>query len=243
MKIIKYNVPKASDSQIVSTGSSQGTSSDSSSSGSLSETHLIFGQPFNGTQDVAGDISNAENITTSGGDITVNTKTDSEGTYGGNIVAGANITATGDITGNTINSKNVYTDDVESIEGIIKELSGVSIDYESATFKEAVIDALNSTNITTDYLTVTKQAHFFELIIDKIKAAGGAVLLTPADGFKVDKVVELTNAFKLYWKATDGDKKRSNMWKAGDQAVCQTFNAAEGTSYNVSNKYYWSLVL
>lgn len=216
MKILKYNVPKASDSLIVSTGSSQGASSSNSSNGSLSETHLIFGQPFNGTQDVAGDISNAENITAEGGDITVNTKTDSEGTYGGNIVAGANITATGDITGDTINGNNVFTDNIESIQGIIKELSGVSIDYESATFKQAVIDTLNSTNITTDYLTVTKQAHFFELIIDKIKAAGGAVLLTPADGFKVDKIDELNEVFKLYWKATDGDKKRSNMWKAGD---------------------------
>ena len=216
MKILKYNVPKASDSLIVSTGTIQSASSSNSSIGQLSETHLIFGQPFNGTQDVTGDISNAENITTEGGDITVNTKTDSEGTYGGNIVAGANITATGNITGNTINSKNVFTDDVESIEGIIKELSGVSIDYESATFKQAVIDTLNSTNITTDYLTVTKQAHFFELIIDKIKAAGGAVLLTPADGFKVDKIEEQNQVFKLYWKATDGDKKRSNMWKAGD---------------------------
>jgi len=107
---------------------------------------------------------------------------------------------------------------------------------------KAYIQELLSDNITTENLTVTKSAHFFELIIDKIKAAGGAVLLTPADGFKVDKVAATSNGYKLYWKASVGSRKMANMWKVNDQAICQTFNAAEGTSYNVSNKYYWCLV-
>jgi len=60
---------------------------------------------------------------------------------------------------------------------------------------KAYIRDLSSENITTSYLTVTKAAHFFELIIDKIKAAGGAVLFTPADGFKIDKVEQVTLQF------------------------------------------------
>jgi hypothetical protein len=52
---------------------------------------------------------------------------------------------------------------------------------------------LTSVEITTEKLTVTKQAHFFELIIDKIKAAGGAILLTPADGFRVEKIIAVPN--------------------------------------------------
>lgn len=97
-------------------------------------------------------------------------------------------------------------------------------------------------SITTENLTVTKLAHFFELVIDRIKSAGGALLLTPANGFTVYSVDETTAGYKLRYLAKDGDRKLSNDWKAGDQAICQTFNAAAGTSYNVSNKYYWALV-
>jgi len=86
----------------------------------------------------------------------------------------------------------------------------------NAEIRQAIIDTLTSTDITTETLTVTKSAHFFELIIDKIKAAGGAVLLTPADGFKIDKVATVTGGYRLYWKATDGEKSISNMWKVLD---------------------------
>lgn len=118
---------------------------------------------------------------------------------------------------------------------------------------------LTSVEITTEKLTVTKQAHFFELIIDKIKDAGGAILLTPADGFRVQKVIPIITAlkpptvlnpddslitekesassvgnievggevieinkqplilgYKVYWKATDGEKSISNMWQVND---------------------------
>jgi len=102
-------------------------------------------------------------------------------------------------------------------------------------------------NVVTDYLTVTKSAHFFELIIDKIKAAGGAFILTPADGFKTKLIEKVTKddevtGYKLYFLAEDDENAISNMWKVGDQALCMTFNAAEGTSYDVSNKFWWRLV-
>lgn len=48
--------------------------------------------------------------------------------------------------------------------------------------------------------------------------------------------------YKCYFKATDGERKISQQFAVGDQVVCATFDAATGTSYNVSNKYYWRLV-
>ena len=114
-----------------------------------------------------------------------------------------------------------------------------------ATIAEAVIDILTSKDITCEKLTVTKQAHFFKLIIDEIKAAGGQVVLSYAD-CTAEKVVRQTNGnYRVYWSAKDEKTGKAilNKWQTNDQALCQTFNAAEGVSYNVSNKYYWRLVV
>ena len=122
---------------------------------------------------------------------------------------------------------------------------------------EAIIQNLTVNNnfsvggtATIHNLIVTGVAHFFKVIIDELKAAGGALVLTAADGFNVDLVEDITLTLngqsvagkRLYWRATDGQRKRSNMWQAGDQALCKTDNLAEGTAYEVSNKYYWSVV-
>ena len=100
----------------------------------------------------------------------------------------------------------------------------------------------NSDTINTKNLEVTGLAHFFQLVIDRIKAAGGAILLTPADGFETALVEEDASGYTLYFHAKDGERQISNMWEVNDQAICQTFNASTGTSYNVSNTYYWALV-
>ena len=100
----------------------------------------------------------------------------------------------------------------------------------------------NSDTIKTKNLEVTGLAHFFQLVIDRIKAAGGAILLTPADGFETALIEEDASGYTLYFHAKDGEKQISNMWEVNDQAICQTFNASTGTSYNVSNTYYWALV-
>lgn len=103
----------------------------------------------------------------------------------------------------------------------------------------------NTGTIKTKNLDVTGSAHFFELIIDKIKSAGGAAMFTPADGFEIESVSHLnTGHYRLAWRCQDGNgKQRDNMWKVGDQALCMSFNQAKvGTSHDVSNKYYWALV-
>lgn len=103
------------------------------------------------------------------------------------------------------------------------------------------IDDLTAQKIYVDNL-VAKVAHFFELSIDEIKSVGGQIILTDANA-TIDIVETLDNGnFKCYFKATDGERKISQQFSANDQVVCATFDAATGTSYNVSNKYYWRLV-
>lgn len=108
-------------------------------------------------------------------------------------------------------------------------------------------------DITVENLTVTKLAHFFSLIIDKIKSVGGSIILSAANCV-IDKVEDKPNNIKrLYWKATNDmsdtgmdlnyHRGLQNEFDDYDQVICQTFNLAEymegETVYNVSNKYYW----
>lgn len=164
----------------------------------------------------------------------------------------------GPLIGTTGNFDILNTQDITAGYGDINTITGSNLSYNNGTFNTAKINSLKgdeleflrgfineleSKELTTEYLTVTKQAHFFELIIDKIKSAGGAVILSPADGFKVDMIQDKGLSWRLLWKADDGEKAISNMWQDGDQAICQTFNNAQvGANYNISNKYYWALV-
>lgn len=145
----------------------------------------------------------------------------------------------------------ISADHWEEVMGMVRFLNDVEF-AKGVTFKDAVkfLATITSTNINnsgtikTKNLEVTGLAHFFELVIDKIKSAGGAALFTPADGFDVDIVEEIEGGYRLYWRCQDGNgNQRDNMWKTGDQALCMSFNKAKvGTSHDVANKYYWSLV-
>ena len=249
MKITKYNRKK--DTSIVSSSSSTGGIAISQNQTTSLESHTLWGQQFDGTNDVSGDINNAGNIDATG-NITVNSSTDNEGnTIGGNITADGNIkgkditainsiTTNGSISGGSI----VSTTDIEAQGDIY---AGNDIVATGDITAEGDITATNaniSDTIRTKNLQVTGTAHFFNLIIDKIKSAGGAALFTPADGFDVDIVQDSQNEVKLLWQCQDEDgNQRDNMWKVNDQALCMSFNKAKvGTTHNVSNKYYWALV-
>ena len=110
-------------------------------------------------------------------------------------------------------------------------------------------------SIVVPNLTVTKAAHFFKLIIDELKSIGGQIIVTAANA-TLDKVVAMTSTgneagdgdtiayWRCYFRAKDADGKAiHNQFDQNDMAVCMTFDAAEGTSYNVSNKYYWRKVI
>lgn len=104
--------------------------------------------------------------------------------------------------------------------------------------------------LTTQNLTVTGLAHFFELMIDKLRSSGGAFVFTPADGFSVEDVTSTTYnnvaCKRLWWRATDGETETDNQWLVGDQAICMSFNLARKKAgevmRDVNNKMFWSVV-
>ena len=114
--------------------------------------------------------------------------------------------------------------------------------------KSNFTDDMTATNITVDYLTVTKLAHFFELVIDKIRASQGQIIITDANA-KIDYVEKTDGVSRLYWRADSENQSNLslNEFVEGDQIVCQTFNRGQMQKnddgsyhgYNVSNKYYW----
>lgn len=257
---------KAKDGTSYKATSSSGFSNSKNVTTSL-DTHNIWGQPFNGTEDVSGNLYNVGGITASGniqteGDIIIR-QLDEEN----QVVNDGDLTISVKDKAATFSGKDKYTFD-GAIEGTdikangnldvtgASTMNGVTVNGDAAFNKnievkgQSKLNDVSSNNITnsdtikTKNLEVTGSAHFFELIIDKIKAAGGAVLFTPANGFKVDIVESVTDGYKLYWQADDGSGNQAdNMWKVNDQAICMSFNQAKvGTSHNVSNKYYWCLV-
>lgn len=191
----------------------------------------IWGQPFNGTSNISGDLQSVGNITMTG-DISVNNmKISSDGVQFGGLESytfdNKIIAPSGKI--DSISGSNANITNLSSTTGIINNISSNSIS--------------NTGQVITKDLTVTGQAHFFQLVIDKVKSSGGAAIFSPADGFKVDDVEKLDETgqlvdsnpyyYRLYWKTGD---QIDNLWRKKDQALCQTFNK------NGQNKYYWSLV-
>ena len=267
MKFIKRDKTKGSLTNDIRGASGIVSNNSSGNSSTTLESHRIWGQLFDGTNDVTGDMQNVGSITATGniqtdesviikqldadgnevegGDLTISVE-DKKAKFSGKdqyvfdgAIEGTDIKANGnlDVTGaSTMNSVTVTGDAAFN--------KNIEVKGQSKLNDVSSNNITNSDTIKTKNLEVTGSAHFFELIIDKIKAAGGAVLFTPANGFKVDIVESVTNGYKLYWQADDGSGNQAdNMWKVNDQAICMSFNQAkEGTNHNISNKYYWSLV-
>lgn len=101
-------------------------------------------------------------------------------------------------------------------------------------------DIDNNNKITTKDLEVSGTAHFFEVVIDKIRATRGIEMLSPASA-RIDIVQKLDDTrYKLLFLAQDADGRAvTNDFVVGDQLYHQTFNLRVGTSYNASNRYYW----
>ena len=98
-------------------------------------------------------------------------------------------------------------------------------------------------NTSLKDLTVTGSAHFFELVIDKIKAAGGTYIFSAANSFNVERVAVGSDVVRLYWLAEANGNGSMNTWEVGDQAVSMDFNRAKvGSTFSTSNKYWWTLV-
>lgn len=108
---------------------------------------------------------------------------------------------------------------------------------------------ITANNIKVDNLTVNKLAHFFQLVIDKVRATKGQIIVTAAnaniDYVEKDSVKGVT---RLYWRVDSGNNKKRGFceFRKGDQIICQTFNLGDvwGEVGNQAvggsnNKYYW----
>lgn len=95
------------------------------------------------------------------------------------------------------------------------------------------IDENNS--LTIDSLTVRRTMRVFELLIQQVKATGGEIIVTPANG-RIKSVVEDGTDYKIEIESdTNGDF--GNMFKANDWVRCQRWN-----NNLLTIRDYWALV-
>ena len=211
-----------------------------------------FGSPiylkdiFSNQQDLAENLRKIE--------IHDNVKLDKDSEFVGNVTVDSSLGVAGDVSvggqsdflGEARFSNNViFNRNQTNGSGPNKVTVNANLEVNG---KSDFTDDMTATNITVDYLTVTKLAHFFELIIDKIRASQGQIIITDANA-KIDYVEKVDGVSRLYWRADSENQSilSLNEFIEGDQIVCQTFNRGqiqknEDGSYqgfNVSNKYYW----
>lgn len=102
-------------------------------------------------------------------------------------------------------------------------------------------------------LIVWGKAIFHELEIRRLSYVGGNMVFSSC-GSKVTRV-EMVDAaghvttdagrcvaYRCHFYQDDGTTATTNLWKANDQAKCQTFNIREGKYAGVSNRSYWRRV-
>lgn len=127
--------------------------------------------------------------------------------------------------------KNVFT--IVSPDFVSGDLgSGFTLKYDQESGRSY---------LEVDELLVRKLAYFVELVIKQLRHVSGEIILTPAS-MKCIKVEEMNGAYRCFFEQDDGGRSLKQEFVVGDQARAQTFNIKEGTSHNVSNKYYWRLV-
>lgn len=142
---------------------------------------------------------------------------------------GYGITELGDLFARFIKANSVKSDDFHSglLDGagfgIYKDENGKSV---------AEVDKLN----------VRQKATFAELEYRRLAFTTGDVGYTSAGGM-IAFVKKTGNVYRCYFLADDGEKRISNDWRIGDQAMCKTANLLSRTTKQASNRYYWRLVV
>ena len=196
--------------------------------------HYFWGQPYDGTQDVDGDLVTNGNISASSvnaDSATVNTLSASSATVD-SLSADTTVT-------NTLSASSATVDSLSADTTVTNTLSASSISAISGN-----IQSLLSGDIRVDNLTVTQAAHFFKLIIDEVRSTQGQIIITPANAELVFVVNIYSNVWRCYFRAVDADGKEiSNGFTADDLVVCQTFNATSGETHDASNRFYWAKII
>lgn len=119
---------------------------------------------------------------------------------------------------------------------------------ELITFLKGLLIGKNGSGITVledgtsqavvDRLYVKIKAVFDELEVKKKTHVGGEQILSPA-GMKCVRVEELDESYRCFFLSEVDGVTINNEFTVGTLALAQEFNIKEGTSHNVSNRYYW----
>lgn len=96
--------------------------------------------------------------------------------------------------------------------------------------------------LEVDEMLVRRVAYFVELIIKQLSHVGGTLVLSPAS-MRCSKVEEYEEYYRCFFENERDGKTINQEFEVGDQARSQTFNVKEGVNQNVSNQYYWRLVV
>lgn len=95
-----------------------------------------------------------------------------------------------------------------------------------------------TTQAVVDRLYVKIKAIFDELEVKKKTHVGGEQIISPA-GMKCVRVEELDESYRCFFLSEVDGVTINNEFTVGTLALAQEFNIKEGTSHNVSNRYYW----
>lgn len=119
---------------------------------------------------------------------------------------------------------------------------------ELITFLKGFLVGKNGSGITVledgtsqavvDRLYVKIKAVFDELEVKKKTHVGGEQIISPA-GMKCVRVEELDESYRCFFLSEVDGITINNEFTVGTLALAQEFNIKEGTSHNVSNRYYW----
>lgn len=180
---------------------------------------------------------------------------------------GYGITELGDLFARFIKANSVKSDDFRSglLDGagfgIYKDEYGKSIAEidklnvrQKATFSELEYRRLAFT--TGDVGFTSASAHISDVI--PIDNTGVPIVKSTIYFQSANKQVLVNNAllsystapngktitaYRCYFLADDGDRRTSNDWRIGDQAMCKTSNLVSRTAGGSANRYYWRLVV
>lgn len=238
IKIESYSKKKKNNNQ----GGGSGNNTFVNSSSTLAP-HSIWGNIYDGTQDINGDIKNVKNITASES-VSCNNITANTGNIGnltGNTISSQSVSSQ-TVTSDSVNAKNVTTDELSSKNANFKKITSDTVNGKEITANSLTTNNIQASDATFNNINVNGTAHFYQLMLDNIKSNRGQTIVTAANA-KIYDVRNIFGHYVCFFPAEDGLDKIGNMFAINDLCVMQTFNAVYDTNYNVTNRYYWRKVI
>lgn len=148
----------------------------------------------------------------------------------------------------------------DTAQGMITFLRGLKVGsyVTGSTGGIFYADTDGKSHAELDYLTVRMKAMFYALEIIKTGVIGGRQMITPGGAIECVKIEDrndildeegnktgenIWDYWRCYFYQDDGTEALDNRFRAGDMALAQDFNIKEGVYENVSNHYFWRLVV